>query len=106
VPYVRTVKTGSGAMAVQVVWSSRQGSREIEHIGSAHDEGELEALKAAARQRMAAGQGELDLGLEAGAGAGGGPLAWTSGIQTSRPSRRPTESRFIAWERPTRSRRS
>src|SRR5581483_9898984 len=50
VPYVRTVKTKSGATAVQVVWSSRRGSREIEHIGSAHDEAELEALRAAAAQ--------------------------------------------------------
>jgi Transposase DDE domain len=63
-PYVRTVKTGSGAMAVQIVHSSRRGSRDIEHIGSAHDDAELELLKAAARQRLAAGQGELDLGLE------------------------------------------
>jgi hypothetical protein len=56
------VKTASGARAVQVVWSSRRGSRNIEHIGSAHDDAELEALKAAARQRLAAGQMELDLG--------------------------------------------
>jgi hypothetical protein len=46
------------------VWSSRRGSRNIEHIGSAHDDAELEALKAAARQRLAAGQAELDLGLK------------------------------------------
>jgi len=76
VPYVRTVKTGSGATAVQVVWSSRRGSRSIEHIGSAHDDAELEALKAAAGQRIAAGQLELDLGL-AGAAAGG-PLPITA----------------------------
>jgi hypothetical protein len=75
VPYVRTVKTTSGATAVQVVWSSRRGSREIEHLGSAHDDRELEALKAAAQQRIAAGQGELDLGLEP---ASGGPLPVTS----------------------------
>jgi len=53
----------SGATPDQVVWSSWRGSRNIEHIGSAHDDGELEALRAAARQRLAAGQGELDLGL-------------------------------------------
>jgi hypothetical protein len=47
VPYMRTVKTSSGAIAVQVVWSSRRGSRDIEHLGSAHDEAEVEALKAA-----------------------------------------------------------
>jgi uncharacterized protein YuzE len=75
VPYVRTVRTKSGATAVQVVWSSRRGSREIEHLGSAHDEQELEALKAAAQQRIAAGQLELDLGVES---AGGGPLPITS----------------------------
>ena len=74
-PYVRTVKTKSGATAVQIVYSSRQGSREIEHFGSAHDEAELETLKAAARQRLAAGQLELGLGLEP---AGGSPLPITS----------------------------
>lgn len=45
-PYVRTAKTKSGATAVQIVYSSQRGSREIEHVGSAHDEAELEALKA------------------------------------------------------------
>lgn len=81
-PYLRTVKTTSGATAVQIVHSSHRGSRDIEHIGSAHDEVELELLKAAARQRLTAGQGELDLGLEATGparrGAGGGPLPITS----------------------------
>jgi hypothetical protein len=76
VPYVRTVKTKSGATAVQVVWSSRRGSRSIEHIGSAHDEAELEALRAAAGQRIVAGQLELDLGLEAAGRSG--PLPITS----------------------------
>jgi hypothetical protein len=42
---VRTVKAASGATAVQIVWSSRRGSRQIEHVGSAHDDPELEALK-------------------------------------------------------------
>ena len=60
------MKTASGARAVQIVHSSRRGARRIEHFGSAHDEQELEALKAAARQRLAAGQGELELGLDAG----------------------------------------
>ncbi len=61
---------------MQIVYSSHRGSRDIEHIGSAHDDAELELLKAAARQRLAAGQGELDLGLDAG--AAGGPLPVTS----------------------------
>jgi hypothetical protein len=73
VAYVRTVKTASGATAVQIVWSTRRGSRQIEHLGSAHDGGEVEALKAAARQRLAQGQGALDLGLNT-AGADGEPL--------------------------------
>ena len=75
-PYVRTVKTASGATAVQIVYSSHRGSREIEHIGSAHDDAELELLKAAARQRLAAGQGEFDLGLDTA--AAGGPLPITA----------------------------
>ncbi len=57
---------------MQIVHSSRRGSRDIEHVGSAHDEVELEALKAAAAQRVAAGQAELDLDL--GVGQGAGPL--------------------------------
>jgi len=44
---VRTVKTALGAIAVQIVWSSWRGFRRIEHLGSAHDEAEVEALKAA-----------------------------------------------------------
>ena len=68
--YVRTVRTASGATAVQIVYSNRRGSRRMEHLGSAHDEAELEALKAAARQRLAAGQSELELGLDAVSAAG------------------------------------
>jgi Transposase DDE domain len=77
-PYVRTVRTSSGARAVQIVHSSWKGSREITHIGSAHTDAELEVLKAAAWQQLAAGQGELDLGL-AGTDIGrGGPLPITA----------------------------
>ncbi len=61
--YVRTVRTASGATAVQIVWSSRRGAREIEHVGSAHDDTELEALWAAAARRLAGGQGVLDLNI-------------------------------------------
>jgi Transposase DDE domain len=77
VPYIRTVKTSSGATAVQIVYSYHRGSRQIKHIGSAHDDAELELLKAVARQRLAAGQGVLDLGPGFGSG-GGGPLPITS----------------------------
>jgi hypothetical protein len=61
-PYVRTVKTASNATAVQIVHSSRRGSREIEHIGSAHTPEDVEVLKAAARQRLHANQDSLDFG--------------------------------------------
>ena len=61
-PYVRTVRTALGARAVQIVYSSRRGSRRIEHIGSAHDDAQLEALKAVAAQRLNAGQLSFDLG--------------------------------------------
>ena len=77
-PYVRTVKTASGATAVQIVYSMRRGSRRMEHVGSAHTEAELELLKAAARQKLAAGQGELDLGLPRLSPERGGPLPITS----------------------------
>jgi hypothetical protein len=77
VAYVRTVKTASGARAVQIVHSSRKGSRDIEHLGSTHDDVELELLKTVARQRLVAGQGELDLGLDAPPDAGG-PLPITA----------------------------
>jgi hypothetical protein len=75
VAYVRTVRTASGARAVQIVHSSRRGSRQIEHIGSAHDDAELVALKAAAAARLAGSQGELDLALETpGDGSAARPL--------------------------------
>jgi hypothetical protein len=66
---------GNGIQCDAIVWSSQRGSREIEHLGSVRDEAELETLRAAARQRIAAGQAELSLGLEP---AGGSPLPITS----------------------------
>ena len=78
--YVRTVKTASGASAVQIVWSSRRGSRSIEHLGSAHDEVELAALKAAAAERLSCGQAVLDLGVAGPPGSE--PLPITSSRMT------------------------
>lgn len=60
---VRKVPTASGAKAVQIIWSKKRGRAEVEHIGSAHDEAQLELLISVARQRIHAGQAELDLGL-------------------------------------------
>lgn len=78
VAYVRTVKTASAARAVQIVHSQHRGSRDIERIGSAHSDADLEVLKAVARQRMAAGQGELDLRLPDGPANRGEALPITS----------------------------
>jgi len=65
VAYARSVRISSGATVVQIVWSSRRGSRNIEHLGSTDDEAGLAALKAAVAERLplAAGQAVLDLGL-------------------------------------------
>ena len=63
--YVRTVRTSSGAVAVQVVWKSSRGSRDIEHLGSAHTDAEVEVLKAVAAQRIAAGQEQLPFDISA-----------------------------------------
>jgi hypothetical protein len=79
-PYIRTVRTASGARAVQIVHSTRKGSRDIEHIGSAHTEADLELLKAVARQRMAGGQGELDLGIDGAPGPGPGDPVAPAGV--------------------------
>jgi len=59
---VRTVKTASGAVAVQIVHSNRRGAREIEHLGSAHTPGEVEVLKTVAQQRLHSHQDTLDFG--------------------------------------------
>lgn len=53
---MRTVKTASGATAVQIMWFSRRRSRSIEHIGPAHHDAELVALKSAAAERLSAGR--------------------------------------------------
>ncbi len=60
---MRKVKTASGATAVQIVSKSGGVRRIVEHLGSAHDETELEALLEVGRQKIAAwqGQGLLDL---------------------------------------------
>lgn len=59
-----------------MVVAARRGARSIEHVGSAHDEPSVAALRAAAVQRMSAGQAELDLGM--GGQRGSAPLPITS----------------------------
>ncbi|WP_256277319.1 hypothetical protein [Actinomyces sp. HMSC075C01] len=61
-PYLRQVKTASGATAVQVVAKDHGVRRIVEHLGSVHDEAGLAALMRLGRQRLLAGQQVLDLG--------------------------------------------
>lgn len=63
-PHVRTLPTASKATAVQIVWSSQRGDRDVEHIGSGHTGAEVAMLKSVAYRRIAGeDQQELDLGL-------------------------------------------
>ena len=61
-PYLRKVKTASGATAVQVVVKDNGVRHIVEHLGSAHDEAEPAALMRLGHQRLLAGQQVLDLG--------------------------------------------
>jgi Transposase DDE domain len=101
VAYVRAVKTASGTTAVQIVWSSRRGSRSIEHLGSAHDEAELAALKAAAAERLAANQAVLDLGVTAPPGSE--PLPIMSSQMTHLWDRLCAAYRIVGFESATKA---
>lgn len=59
---IRTVRTASGATAVQIIHSYAGGTTSMDHVGSAHSDAELAALKAEAARRIQGDQ--LDLGLE------------------------------------------
>jgi hypothetical protein len=63
--FVRRVKTGSGATAVQIVHKRGRTVIGIDHIGSAHDEQRLVLLSEVAKQRLHAGQQALDLEIPA-----------------------------------------
>ena len=70
-PFLRKVKTASGAVAVQIVEKKHGQRRILEHLGSAHSQAELAALVEIGTQKLNAGQEQLDLGLdERGAPAG------------------------------------
>lgn len=60
---MRKVRTASGATAVQIAHTRRGVQKIVEHLGSAHDEGQLAALVAIAREKIAVmdGQGAFDL---------------------------------------------
>lgn len=65
-PFLRKVKTASGATAVQIV-VKRHGIRTIlEHLGSAHDEAELAALMRIGHDKLHANQPMLELPTQRG----------------------------------------
>lgn len=69
-PFIRKVRTASGATAVQIAVKEGRRDKVIEHLGSAHTEAELAVLVEAARARLHPGQLVLDLdepALRAGA---------------------------------------
>lgn len=59
--FVRTVKTASGATAVQIARKHRGVRTIVEHIGSAHDDAHLAALVQIAKDKIDAGQQAFDL---------------------------------------------
>ena len=60
-PFLRKVKTASGATAVQIAVKEGRRDKVIEHLGSAHTEAELAALMEIGRHRIAPDQLALDL---------------------------------------------
>ena len=74
-PFLRKVKTASGATAVQVVAKEGRRNRVLEHLGSAHSEAELVvALMHLGRERLHVGQEALDLDLTSDAAPAAGVL--------------------------------
>ncbi|WFP16715.1 hypothetical protein P8192_00885 [Citricoccus muralis] len=64
-PYIRKVRTASGATAVQIVEKRRGTRRILEHLGSAHTPAELVVLMQLGQEKLNAGQQVLDLDLPA-----------------------------------------
>ena len=58
---IRTVRTASGATAVQVVWYEKHTTKIAKHIGSSKNDEELELLRSAAEQYIAEHEPQLSL---------------------------------------------
>lgn len=70
VAFVQDVAGSSpGTRKVRIVWSKCQGRRDVEHVGTAHGDVELAALRQAAWDRINAGMDALDVGLGGGVSA-------------------------------------
>ena len=88
-PYLRKVKTASGAIAVQIVEKTAGVRRIVEHLGSAHDEAELAALMTAGREKLTApDQAMLDFG---------GPTVMQPAVVTGSRSAVLVEAIQTAW---------
>ncbi|WP_346728343.1 IS1634 family transposase [Microbacterium lacticum] len=87
--FVRKVRTGSGATAVQIARTRRGVQTILEHLGSAHDDAQLAVLVAIARERIAEMNGQEQLDLDA--------LAPASPPQSSGPIVTGSRSRVL-WE--------
>lgn len=60
-PFLRKVKTASGATAVQIADKTGGAYRILEHLGSAHTDAELAALMAIGRDKLHPDQGVFPL---------------------------------------------
>ena len=93
-PFLRKVKTTSGAVAVQIVEKKHGQRRILEHLGSVHSEVELAALMLVGREKLAEGQPMLDFGDH----SGGRPPTAGSAV-TGQASRLLVEVIRASWER-------
>ena len=80
-PFLRKVRTASGAVAVQIVEKKHGQRRILEHLGSAHSQAELAALVEIGTQKLNAGQEQLDLGLDEGGAPAGAAVVESSRSQ-------------------------
>lgn len=71
-PFLRKVKTASGATAVQIVEKKHGQRRILEHVGSAHTEAELVALLRIGHDKLRANQPVLDVDERLGGRPPGG----------------------------------
>lgn len=61
-PFIRRVRTASGAVAVQIVEKQGRKNVVLKHVGSAHSEAELAVLMQAAREELHPDQMAFDFG--------------------------------------------
>lgn len=59
-PFLRKVRTASGATAVQIVEKQGRVNRVVKHLGSARDEASLKVLLEKGRRQLCPGQLEFD----------------------------------------------